>query len=627
MEIRATMLGGTRPRIAVEFYPLRARDDYEIAGELADMVVGARWRNGIKRWVYPLTIEKCREMREAWGPQLRVESPLSAWYRSTVESQRRQAVAGTRADGVLRRVPQVAPALYARMAPDQRAGAAWIATAYRGAGIYAPEAGVGKTRAVLAGIIERGVVGRVLIVCPKISVDQVWGKELAEFTDYPVHLARGTRVQREEALREFDIDPHETKLLVIVAEMLRVKAKMKNGKLLRDTWEGYEFPGLFSRPWDTVVIDESQKLLASLSIVRGTLAGEGLRRLPQSTEPTSLRLAVSGTPFGGGGEVYGMFGSLHWCWPDEYTSFWNWAKENFVVTERQVSRTKTVQHIGRLRREGGAEAFFRSLGPRIFRRTMDEVSEDHRGKLSWHVIPCGLHPHQAAQYKDFALNGEVTTPGGVVAATGALAEMTRARQIANGEITMDDTGKVIYTGCSGKIVELIQQLRLRGALLRKGSGRYVIASQWNEMLLPLCVQLEVMGVEYHLLTGRTSLRERERMMNTFQSGEGPRLFIMNAKTGGVSINLDVADELHQIDEMYPPELNEQLHRRIFRRSRAHEARIYYYRSVGTIDEKVAGDVAEKLHEQLRALDGRRGRQIVRQLIKLTATTAGKERKC
>jgi hypothetical protein len=90
---------------------------------------------------------------------------------------------------------------------------------------------------------------------------------------------------------------------------------------------------------------------------------------------------------------------------------------------------------------------------------------------------------------------------------------------------------------------------------------------------------------------------------------------MNAKAGGVSITLDAADFLFQLDEMFPPEANEQLHRRIFRRSRVHAARVVYFRSEGTIDENVAGAVGATLAEQLKVLDGRRGLQVVREVIR------------
>jgi hypothetical protein len=398
-----------------------------------------------------------------------------------------------------------------------------------------------------------------------------------------------------------------------VAECLRIAAKLKNGRIVPGSFEGYWYPQLFNTLWDTIVVDESQKLLASTQVVKATLAGWGLKKLKQSDAPHALRLAVSATPFGKGGRAYGMFGTLHWCWPEEFKSFWQWAEATCHVEEKKVSKTQVVKKIGGLKDPEGEAGFFRSLGPRIFRRTLEEVSPAHRGMLTWHELACEMEPAQAKQYKAMSDNGEVATPGGVLSATGTLAEMTRARQLANGEVTMVE-GKVKFTGVSGKLEMLMAELESFGTA--DGDGpKMVITSQFNEFLEVVCARLEKEGVAYHLLTGATSDKERDHLMATFQADGGPLVFVLNSRAGGVAITLDAADVMYQIDEMYPPEANEQLHARIFRRSRVHEVRIVYLRSMGTIDETVKANVMGKLRDQLAILDGRRGKAEVRKLLK------------
>lgn len=653
MRLLASYLDGSRPRIAVQVLGVSDSSSVEM---YMDLVVGGRYRASIQRWVFPATVEKCQEMRQAWGAELTVTRELSHWYRQTSRAQQVQVEAGSQQDAVLYHVPQEAPLLFSELASDQRAGAAWIRTAYRGAGIFAPEMGVGKTRTVIAGLVERQVNGRILIVCPKISVRSVWGRELSKYTDWPVFLARGTRKQREKVLADFWAEDNEIhhgqqaqpRVLVIVAEMLRIKAKLKNHKIQPDgdgksTFTGFEYPELFkdSRPWDAIVVDESQKLLASSSVVKNTLAGYGLKKLPQSISPTSLRLAVTATPYGDGGEVHGMFGTLHWCWQDEYTSFWNFAKENFSVTEKKVSRFRTINEIGSLKAAGGIEDFYRSLGPRVFRRTLEEVSPAHRGHLKYWVIDCEMSPKQEAQYREMSDNGEVMTSGGLLVANGVLATLTRARQLANGELVvvqvptkrwvpvLDEAGQetdeeelveevkneITFTGESGKLEALMQVLEEHGVFNGRGKRKMVIASQFNEFLYTVSDALDLAHVPYHMLTGATSDNKRDEMMNQFQSKYGPRVFLLNGKAGGVSITLDAADYMFQLDEMYPPEANEQLHRRIFRRSRVHKTHIVYFRTEGTVDENVAHNVDAKLYQQLKAMDARRGLSIVRDVIK------------
>jgi len=105
------------------------------------------------------------------------------------------------------------------------------------------------------------------------------------------------------------------------------------------------------------------------------------------------------------------------------------------------------------------------------------------------------------------------------------------------------------------------------------------------------------------------------MMDSFQDEGGPRVFVLNSKAGGLSINLDAADEVHCLDELDNPEDNEQLEDRAHRASRNHQVTILYYRTVGTYDTNVALSVEDKRLAQFEVLDGRRGLQDVRKWIK------------
>jgi SNF2 family DNA or RNA helicase len=313
-----------------------------------------------------------------------------------------------------------------------------------------------------------------------------------------------------------------------------------------------------------------------------------------------------------------MFGTLHWLWPDEFPSYWRWVEENFDVVDQQVSRTKVVKQIRGLRGGVGEEDFFASLGPRILRRTLPEVSPAHRGKLSYHEIVCDMEPLQLRQYQELSRDAAVTTKNGIVIANGIMAEMTRARQVANGAIDSEgEDNHVIFRKESGKIEMLMHQLDRRGLIGKSNPRRrkVVIASRFNEFLDQVCRRLKANRTKFHYLTGATTDRQRERIMEEFQGLGGPNILVMNAQTGGVSVTLDAADEMHQLDEMYPPEANEQLHKRIFRRSRVHRTRIYYYRSEGTIDTTIAGTIGKKLATQLKVLDGRRGLSVVREVIR------------
>lgn len=600
-------------RILVEFGPVRSRAEKEAAYALSRRVTAGRWQGRSATAHYPLSVEKCREMRGQWGGDLLVESQLSEWFRTASLDRREQVALIKAADAELQVLPHIAPEFTAWLKPDQRVGAEWIRYAYRNGGLLADEGGVGKTPTVIAGLMEREVKGNILIVCPKISVRAVWGKELRAWCPWPVYLARGTREKRQKVIAAYLEDPADTAVLVIVAEMLRVKAKRVKGRLTE--MQGYEYPDIFDIDWNAVVLDESHKLLGSMDIVKGNLAGEGLRRLNYA--PSPLRLAATGTPWGKGGRPESLFGTLHWLWPDEFTSKWAWLPRHFEINEDRIrikggrGQTRIVKRVGGLKDE---QALFEDLGPRVLRRTMEEVSPAHAGLKNWQEVSCEIEGKQERQYDEFTLHGELVVDGGIVSATGTLDVFTRSRQMANGVICMRD-GKVRFTGESNKIERLMEILDEKGMLDGSSRRKAVIASQFNEFLDVLAERLEQAGTPYLMLTGATSDTKRDKMMAEFQASGGPQLFLLNGRAGGVSITLDAADEMHQLDEMYPPEANQQLHWRIFRRGRVHEVIYYFYRSEGTIDEKIGFNVDEGTQKQLRVLDGRRGLVYARELVR------------
>lgn len=597
---------------------------WEELRDIAKRIPGGRWVPNHKSWSYPLSVDICITLRQVYGDGLVVRQRLSDWYR-VAEAQRAAQTAGALAtDAELRTLPVVAPALAATLRPDQRAGAAWVAAGYRGGGLVADEPGCGKTLVTIAGVLEAGISGPVLIACPRLSVKAVWHKEITTWTNERVYIARGTRAKRQRAIDRFKEDPAERKFLVVVGEMLRVKGHAEGKKWVH---EGYEYPDLFDINWAQVVVDESHKMFGSLTVVKGTLAGRGLKEIGKKTD---RRLAVTGTPFGKGGRVQGMFGTLHWLWPDEFTSFWRWAETHFQVDEEEVfipggrGRTKTVKKIVGLKGGVDAEQFLHTLGPRILRRTKAEVLPWLPPKQHINVV-CELLPKQVAQYKRLDIDGEIVTDGGVITADGVLAGITRAKQLANGVVNVDANGSVHFTGESGKIDTLFEMLEERGIVGDSGGDmKVVIASQFNELLAAVGKKLEAAKVPYHLMTGATSDSKRDKMMAEFQAEGGHRVFMLNSKAGGVSVTLDAADEVHALDEMWDPGDNEQLEDRVHRASRNHKVRIYHYLSEGTVDEHIANDVEGKRFQQFQTLDGRRGLDYVRELTAYRKPTEDNE---
>jgi SNF2 family DNA or RNA helicase len=641
-------------------------------------------------------------LRQAFGDRLRVSNELAAWYRQAAATRAEHAATAIAEDARLANVPT---RFATWLRPYQRVGARWIAQGYRSGGLVADMPGLGKTPETLAALLEAQVQGPVLIVCPKASVRSVWGYEARRhLKGVPVYLCWGDRAKRTRKLTLFakhmTKDPQRLRVVVVVAEMLRVKLgnpcytyRLKEEWETKDavpgTWSedggtftpdasaitvgnkisgmckqrlksidgncrlhisdpqliaqaiygedgsevvalqaeklasdkvpvDFEYPWLFDRMllgggWSWVILDEAHRLLGSLTISKGNLMGRALKLIPERTG--RQRRALTGTPFGKGGRVQGIFGTLYWLWPDEYTSFWKWAHQVLEVSEKVINRHgKTVPEI--LGPKGGPfhteaaeaeawEGFLRSLGPRVLRRTKAEMLKDLPPKTYVEVV-CDLDPKQRKQLREMADYAEITTPGGRVTVNGVLALRTRAQQLANGALTMNGD-KVGFTQESGKLDALWERLDERGILDGAPGPKLVIASRYNEFLDAIATMLHKDKVNYLRLDGSVSEPMREGLMKRWQEGLGDeRVMLVNVKAGGVSINLDAADEMHMMDEDPDPGVNEQMEDRIHRASRMHKVVIYYYRTKGTVDYEAAHSVEVRRQLQHAVLDGRRG---------------------
>jgi len=607
MKAVATVLDG---KIAVK----TSGPDFQELLDRCREVGAGKFSKPDKVWLYPLSLDTCHRLRVVWGKSLEVAQPLREWYgQANAKADQRASIDRT-ADVSLNALPEIAPALAEALRPDQRFGAVWVGEGWRNAALLADQPGTGKTLVTIAGLLDKNVQGPVLISCPRLSTRSVWWRELTRWTDEVVYVARGTRAQRTKAIAEFIADPAARKFLITVSETLRVKEEAnEEGK---KQFAGYEYPELFDIKWAAVAVDESHKMFGSLTTVRGNLAGKGLKRLQYlPAQPDTIqRLAITGTPFGKGGRVLGMFGSLHWLWPDEFTSFWRWAYDHFEVTEKQVTRTKVVKEIGGLKGGVDEEHFLRSLGPRILRRTKAEV-------LPW--LPpkeyvdvwCEMTPAQEKQYARLFDDAEVVGKSGMVTADGVLAFITRSKQVASGLVDVIDE-HVVFTQDSCKIEMLIEKLTARGVVGDVGGDtKVIIASQFNELLDATKERLDKEGCQYLEIRGATSDKKRDQAMATFQSDQKDiRVMVLNSKAGGVSVTLDAADEVHMLDEMWDPGDNEQLEDRIHRASRNHHCTILRYRTENSIDSSIAADVEGKRFEQYRVLDQARDVSYARALV-------------
>jgi hypothetical protein len=634
-------------------------------GRLDFSIPGAYYREAQEIWSVPLDLTTCHLLRERFGNRLVIGPSLTHWARAEKRTREIAEAIAAAPDAPLTRLPEVAPKLFAAMESRkyQRSGVRFIADAKGRDGrlraLLADTVGLGKSAEALGAILEAGLTGPFLIVCPKTAVKSTWEAEIRRWLpeDHITLLPEG-RAQRDNILnslllqsraqvaRGFHPDLELTRNWVVVNPyVVRTqtwfvcgecgdKTKYKAGPVdeldcghLKErgtkTEHDHTFPQLFEIPWGAIAVDESDQILIRLT---GTpnLQRRGMELLRDSVRPGGMRLAMSGTPFRS--KPHQMWSTLNWLDPVRWSGKWRW-----------------VQNYWRTGGYGGyevsSEGFIEEREPLLIdelkdvmiRRTRDEV----RGDLPAKLYPSNVDPEtsgltpgiyvdlsakQLKAYQSMAKMGVADLVGGELNPVGVLAEMTRLKQFANSE------GKIIggeyHPIAAGGKYDWIVEFLLSLGFPDRPSTKVVIASQFTKLLNAFAegVSKEFRGkIGQGSITGGSSGAVRAATIGRFEDLEDPLSVLwINTKAGGSSITLDAAEVMIILDETYVADEQEQLEGRIDNRQpeRRIVPRSYYYlRSLGTVEEHIAAANAAAKARGERLLNGaaiaRRAREFIK----------------
>src|SRR6266540_465999 len=87
-----------------------------------------------------------------------------------------------------------------------------------------------------------------------------------------------------------------------------------------------------------------------------------------------------------------------------------------------------------------------------------------------------------------------------------------------------------------------------------------------------------------MLTGET--RNREEVVNDFQTQEDNRFFLISLKAGGVGLNLTAADYVFLLDPWWNPAAETQAINRAHRIGQTNSVFVYRFITAETIEEKI-----------------------------------------
>ena len=638
---------------------------------LKERVSGVRWDGSAKFWHAPLdmdTIKDILSVAKYFGEKLMVESELAVWIKN--EKQRYSNLikpddftADT--SNWLPRLREQHPALIAAMEtqPHQIPGTAFMVS--QRSILLADDPGAGKTIQTLATIAERDVRGPILVVAPRTAVNTTWPEEIEKWLghDEVFFKINGTMKPAERKITlkaivdHVNRRPHDRLWVLCGPNYLRIRADLDdygnyerdaNGdKIIRTVNEG--LADLFHIKWAGVIVDESHQTLAGATgnKKKQSAQRQGLGAL--EVRDGAIQIAISGTPFRG--KTENLWGTLNWLFPEKYTSYWNWVRRHYGI---QRTNSQFGSGIGKGDVIIDEKRFYKELETLMVRRTkaeiapwlpakvyggspleiangnrtMDEVPQHLTGeaRAKWIAENFGpvsvwlpMSDKQAKQYDEITANAMITidSMGDSINVNGVLAEMVRMKQVANAGLGTDPRyrGGVGPVLPSNKIEWIEDFLNDRIA----AGTKTIVSSQFTGFIELLSDHLTKKKIKHYTLTGKTSDDERAYIRKHFQdeSNHEEMVILINTKAGGVSLTLDLADDVVICDQTWIPDDQQQVEDRAHRVSRNHNVTIWYLASLGTIDEDVARTNQDRENAARSVLDQQRGVSYVKALITAT----------
>ncbi len=399
----------------------------------------------------------------------------------------------------------------------QRHGYDWLCTV-RDLGLHgclADDMGLGKTvqaLTVMLADIESGRATSPSLVVAPTSVVQNWADEAARFTPSLRVLVLGGD---DRATRQTQLDNLDNYDLVVTSYAL-----------LRHDLErlrGWNFQ------W--AVLDEAQAIKNP-----GSQTARAARELR-----ANHRLTLTGTP---------LENNLLELW-----SLFQYLMPGFFGTRaRFVRRYRT-----RVARAGAAadamEQLRARLRPFVLRRLKSDVDKE-LPPITEVTLRCRMETPQRRLYERVRNSYRarvmqlVDDVGLERSALGVLEALLRLRQACCHPdlLPFDEAREVKESAKTSLFLRTVLQLIDEGR-------RVLVFSQWTTMLKLLRGKLEERGIECAYMDGST--RDRPTVIRAFQAKDGPPIFLISLKAGGVGLNLTAADTVIHYDPWWNPAAEQQ----------------------------------------------------------------------
>jgi SNF2 family DNA or RNA helicase len=233
------------------------------------------------------------------------------------------------------------------------------------------------------------------------------------------------------------------------------------------------------------------------------------------------------------------------------------------------------------------------VSPFILRRvkTDPNVINDLPEKIEVKAY-CNLTEEQASLYQNLVndVMKKINQSEGIERHGLVLAMLTKLKQICNHptQYLQKINGHVPPArelhNRSGKLKRLVEMLEEIVAV----GDRVLIFTQFAEMGKILNSYLSTtLNTPTIFLYGNTPVKMRDQMIKRFMDDEnGPQIFILSLKAGGIGLNLTRANHVIHFDRWWNPAVEDQATDRAFRIGQNRNVQVHKFVCVGTLEEKI-----------------------------------------
>lgn len=505
-------------------------------------VPGRRWDPFNKQWVLPLAPPTLEALKEV--SPIVLDEQLTGMIRPKTPESPQTDVADVRDDLPIKGVT-----------PFHHQKEAYTLAVSRPAVAILHEMGCGKTLTTVAVMGRRyldGQIQRALVVAP-LSVVPVWGKEIAQYADYPVTVTtlKGSSSQKAQLLR------HTGNNGLSVAVVNYESARLIEAELA--AW----------RP-DMIVLDESQRIKNPQAA-----QSKAFHRLGTKAK---YRMILTGTPIGN--SPLDIWSQYRFLAPDIFpSSFYAFRNRYATMGGFEGRQVIAYKHLDELTKKAHS----------IAHRARKEDALDLPAYTD-QTLYCALESDAKRLYnklkKDAVAEIEKDK---LITAPRIITQMLRLSQLTGGFLRADDE-----TACrqvsKAKLTVLEEALE---DLLADETRKVVIFARFLPEIDAISKLLDDKSIQYRRITGAVNLAERGSFVNDFQTNPEVRIMVAQTRTAGLGITLHAADTaiFYSLDYSYVD--YQQARDRIHRAGQHRPCTAIHLVAEDTIDETVFDALRKK----------------------------------